>query len=143
MHLPIVAARRHHGDPHVLDQLEHHVLGLLVGPAFHRAVSLKMVHAAVIDGARLRFRASAETSQAARIAGQGWQKATRGDNQPQREIWHGQDDHAEGQGRFRTGGLSRRAGGDAKAGLVVAQEIFGLNHHIRSVADRFAAEGYW
>src|SRR6478609_5358971 len=32
--------------------------------------------------------------------------------------------------------------GTPKAGLVVAQEIFGLNHHIRNVADRFAAEGY-
>ncbi len=31
---------------------------------------------------------------------------------------------------------------DAKHGLVVAQEIFGVNHHIRNVADRFAAQGY-
>ncbi|UDL96388.1 dienelactone hydrolase family protein [Lichenihabitans sp. PAMC28606] len=29
-----------------------------------------------------------------------------------------------------------------RGGLVVLQEIFGVNHHIRSVADRFAAEGY-
>ncbi|WP_372012918.1 dienelactone hydrolase family protein [Pseudoxanthomonas sp. 10H] len=29
-----------------------------------------------------------------------------------------------------------------KAGLVVIQEIFGVNPHIRAVADRFAAEGY-
>ncbi len=29
-----------------------------------------------------------------------------------------------------------------KAGLVVIQEIFGVNHHIRNVADRFAALGY-
>ena len=29
-----------------------------------------------------------------------------------------------------------------KGGLVVVQEIFGVNHHIRSVADRFAEEGY-
>jgi carboxymethylenebutenolidase len=27
-------------------------------------------------------------------------------------------------------------------GVVVVQEIFGVNHHIRSVCDRFAAEGY-
>jgi carboxymethylenebutenolidase len=32
--------------------------------------------------------------------------------------------------------------GAARGGLVVAQEIFGVNHHIRSVCDRFAAEGY-
>jgi len=27
-------------------------------------------------------------------------------------------------------------------GLVVIQEIFGLNHHIRDMVDRFAAQGY-
>jgi carboxymethylenebutenolidase len=31
---------------------------------------------------------------------------------------------------------------EPRAGLVVLQEIFGVNHHIRSVTDRFAAEGY-
>ena len=36
-----------------------------------------------------------------------------------------------------------RAGpADAKHGLVVIQEIFGVNDHIRSVCDRFAAQGY-
>ena len=29
-----------------------------------------------------------------------------------------------------------------KAGIVVLQEIFGVNSHIRSVADGYAAEGY-
>lgn len=40
--------------------------------------------------------------------------------------------------------LSAYAAGpeDAPAGLVVVQEIFGVNHHIRSVCDRFAAQGY-
>ena len=32
--------------------------------------------------------------------------------------------------------------GAPKGGIVVIQEIFGVNAHIRSVADRFAAEGY-
>jgi carboxymethylenebutenolidase len=32
--------------------------------------------------------------------------------------------------------------GAAKGGVVVIQEIFGVNHHIRSVVDRFAALGY-
>ena len=32
--------------------------------------------------------------------------------------------------------------GRARGGLVVAQEIFGLNSHIRAVCDDFAAEGY-
>jgi carboxymethylenebutenolidase len=31
---------------------------------------------------------------------------------------------------------------DATKGIVVIQEIFGVNHHIRDVADRFAALGY-
>lgn len=31
---------------------------------------------------------------------------------------------------------------DATKGVVVIQEIFGLNHHIRDMADRFAALGY-
>jgi len=32
--------------------------------------------------------------------------------------------------------------GKPKGGLVVIQEIFGVNHHIRNVTDRFAALGY-
>src|SRR5258708_19288032 len=32
--------------------------------------------------------------------------------------------------------------GPAKGGLVVIQEIFGVNHHIRAVCDRLASEGY-
>ncbi len=32
--------------------------------------------------------------------------------------------------------------GRARGGLVVAQEIFGVNSHIRAVCDDFAAEGY-
>jgi carboxymethylenebutenolidase len=31
---------------------------------------------------------------------------------------------------------------DAPAGIVVIQEIFGVNHHIREMADRYAAAGY-
>lgn len=32
--------------------------------------------------------------------------------------------------------------GTPKGGMVVIQEIFGVNHHIRAVCDRFAAQGY-
>jgi carboxymethylenebutenolidase len=32
--------------------------------------------------------------------------------------------------------------GNATKGVVVVQEIFGVNHHIRDMADRFAALGY-
>jgi carboxymethylenebutenolidase len=35
-----------------------------------------------------------------------------------------------------------RPSGAPKAGLIVFQEAFGVNSHIRAVADRFAGEGY-
>jgi carboxymethylenebutenolidase len=35
-----------------------------------------------------------------------------------------------------------RPEGTPKGAIVVVQEIFGVNHHIRSVADGYAAEGY-
>lgn len=38
--------------------------------------------------------------------------------------------------------LNAWASGDGAPGLVVIQEIFGVNHHIRATADRFAAEGF-
>jgi carboxymethylenebutenolidase len=40
--------------------------------------------------------------------------------------------------------LSAYAGGpeNATKGVVVIQEIFGVNHHMRDMADRFAAQGY-
>jgi len=34
------------------------------------------------------------------------------------------------------------ANGEAKGGVVIIQEIFGVNSHIRSVCDRYAAKGY-
>jgi carboxymethylenebutenolidase len=40
------------------------------------------------------------------------------------------------------GAYLAEAEGKLKGGLVVIQEIFGVNAHIRSVADRFAAMGY-
>ena len=40
--------------------------------------------------------------------------------------------------------LSAYTAGSASAtkGIVVIQEIFGVNHHMRDMCDRFAAEGY-
>lgn len=35
-----------------------------------------------------------------------------------------------------------RPEGKPKGGIVVLQEIFGVNHHIRAVADKYAAAGY-
>ncbi len=42
----------------------------------------------------------------------------------------------------RIGAYVAEPAGSPKAGLVVVQEIFGVNPHIRSVADRYAAAGY-
>src|SRR5579862_8641800 len=38
--------------------------------------------------------------------------------------------------------VARPKDGEAHPGLLVFQEAFGVNHHIRDVANRFAAEGY-
>lgn len=43
---------------------------------------------------------------------------------------------------FRLGAYRADPPGQPRGGLVVIQEIFGVNHHIRSVCDRFAALGY-
>ena len=43
---------------------------------------------------------------------------------------------------FTFGAYEARPVGTAKGGVVVIQEIFGVNHHIRSVADEYAAAGY-
>lgn len=43
---------------------------------------------------------------------------------------------------FLLGGYRADPAGTPKGGLVVIQEIFGVNHHIRNVCDRFAALGY-
>jgi carboxymethylenebutenolidase len=43
---------------------------------------------------------------------------------------------------FSLGGYRADPAGKPKGGLVVIQEIFGVNHHMRNVCDRFAAKGY-
>jgi carboxymethylenebutenolidase len=43
---------------------------------------------------------------------------------------------------FQLGAYRADPAGTAKAGVVVIQEIFGVNHHIRAVCDRLAGEGY-
>ncbi|MDE2283729.1 MAG: dienelactone hydrolase family protein [Hyphomicrobiales bacterium] len=43
---------------------------------------------------------------------------------------------------FKLGAYQAEPSGTAKGGIVVIQEIFGVNHHIRAVCDRFAAQGY-
>jgi carboxymethylenebutenolidase len=43
---------------------------------------------------------------------------------------------------FKLGAYRAEPSGTAKGGVVVIQEIFGVNHHIRAVCDRIAAQGY-
>jgi carboxymethylenebutenolidase len=43
---------------------------------------------------------------------------------------------------FKLGGYRADPAGTPKGGLVVIQEIFGVNSHIRNVTDRLAQEGY-
>lgn len=43
---------------------------------------------------------------------------------------------------FQLGGYRADPASPAKAAVVVIQEIFGVNHHIRSICDRLAREGY-
>jgi carboxymethylenebutenolidase len=42
----------------------------------------------------------------------------------------------------RLGAYRANPQGEATGGIVVLQEIFGVNHHIRSICDRLAAEGF-
>lgn len=43
---------------------------------------------------------------------------------------------------FKLGGYRADPAGKPNAAIVVIQEIFGVNSHIRNVCDRFAKEGY-
>ena len=43
---------------------------------------------------------------------------------------------------FKLGAYRADPSGPAKGGMVVIQEIFGVNHHIRAVCDQLAAAGY-
>jgi len=43
---------------------------------------------------------------------------------------------------FKLGAYRADPSGPAKGGIVLIQEIFGVNHHIRAVCDRLAGEGY-
>ncbi|QCO67938.1 dienelactone hydrolase family protein [Luteimonas yindakuii] len=51
-------------------------------------------------------------------------------------------DIAIGSAHGSIGGWRAQSPGAPRGGLVVVQEIFGVNAHMRSVVDRYAAEGY-
>ena len=54
----------------------------------------------------------------------------------------GQDIELTASDGFKLGGYRADPAGAPKGAIVVIQEIFGVNHHIRSVCDRLAREGY-
>ncbi|MGN6309329.1 MAG: dienelactone hydrolase family protein [Xanthobacteraceae bacterium] len=54
----------------------------------------------------------------------------------------GQDIKLTASDGFQLGGYRADPIGPAKGALVVIQEIFGVNHHIRNVCDRYASENY-
>ena len=54
----------------------------------------------------------------------------------------GQDIKLTASDQFQLGAYRADPKGAPKGAVVVIQEIFGVNHHIRSVCDRLAAEGY-
>ena len=54
----------------------------------------------------------------------------------------GQDIRLTASDNFQLGAYRADPDSAPKAAVVVIQEIFGVNHHIRAVCDRFAGEGY-
>ncbi|MGY3295412.1 carboxymethylenebutenolidase [Bradyrhizobium sp. LM3.6] len=64
------------------------------------------------------------------------------DGQPKRTTRVGQDIKLTASDNFQFGAYRAEPSGTAKGAVVVIQEIFGVNHHIRSVCDRLAGEGY-
>jgi len=54
----------------------------------------------------------------------------------------GQDIRLTASDHVQLGAYRSDPAGAPKGAVVVIQEIFGVNHHIRSVCDRLAAEGY-
>lgn len=54
----------------------------------------------------------------------------------------GQDIKLKASDGFQLGGYRAEPAGAPKGAVVVIQEIFGVNHHIRSICDRLASAGY-
>jgi dienelactone hydrolase len=53
----------------------------------------------------------------------------------------GKDIKLTASDNFQLGGYRADPAGAPKAAVVVIQEIFGVNHHIRSICDRLAVAG--
>ena len=58
------------------------------------------------------------------------------------EVKLGQQFTLTAADQFKLGAYRADPTGPAKGGVVVIQEIFGVNQHIRAVCDRLAGEGY-
>jgi carboxymethylenebutenolidase len=54
----------------------------------------------------------------------------------------GQDITLTASDGFKLGAYRTQPEGKPRGAVVVIQEIFGVNHHIRTVCDRFAVQGY-
>jgi carboxymethylenebutenolidase len=54
----------------------------------------------------------------------------------------GQDIKLTASDNFQLGGYRAEPATAPKGAVVVIQEIFGVNHHIRTICDRFAGNGY-
>jgi carboxymethylenebutenolidase len=54
----------------------------------------------------------------------------------------GKDIKLKASDGFQLGGYRADPAGTPKGAIVVIQEIFGVNHHIRAVCDRLAGAGY-
>ena len=67
-------------------------------------------------------------------------KCREGADQPEDDRHHDRREPAEDQHRLSA--YRAAPSGAPKGGLVVVQEIFGVNHHIQGLCDRFAADGY-
>jgi Dienelactone hydrolase family len=74
--------------------------------------------------------------------GSRFQELSAKDQLSSKSMTRGTRYQADGFGQFSTGRLSCRARHRAEGGVVVIQEIFGVNHHIRAVCDRLAGGGY-
>jgi carboxymethylenebutenolidase len=61
---------------------------------------------------------------------------------PQQEIHMGKMIQLTASDGHKLAGYLAEPAGKPKGGLIAAMEIFGVNNHIRSVADGYAADGY-
>src|SRR6185312_2398033 len=80
-----------------------------------------------------------------RTLGRVWHSTETGDSVPKRasgRVFMGKPLSLTAADSHRLGAYRADPAGKPKGGVVVIQEIFGVNHHIRAVCDRVAEAGY-